>query len=158
MKIKIVFLFILLCFGSCNKLKKQKLNVDEIVNEELNNISFNEVDAYPSFNDCNPEREENLERCFFNKITTQLEQNFQSKDWDANSSKNDTIKIHFVVTHSNKIKLEQIEIPNRFKNQTLAIEKTVKQSFQELPPIYAAQKRGVPVTSAYQIPLIIVTE
>ncbi len=151
----IAFLFLL---QSCTYFETKKIPSETFLEEELKTINWNEVDTYPVFKMCeNLSEKEKLKSCFVQTLTTTIYRFIASEKKPVNTTINDTIKVHFTVSKKAKLEINQLEIDSLTKAQLPKIERLIYQSIDSLQPIAPAYKRGVPVNTSFELPIVIVT-
>ena len=124
--------------------------------EELKTFNWNEVDRYPSFENCTDSIDyQDSKMCFEQMIMTHISEYFRLQDLVVTQKVSDTIKINFLVSNKGEIiskihskALTKIEIPN--------LDSIIDYSLKNLPPLYPAIKRSQQVQSAFELPLILV--
>ncbi|KAB1067973.1 hypothetical protein F6U93_08510 [Tamlana haliotis] len=155
MKHAIVFLFIF-TLVSCEYFNVKKTSSEAILNEELKTFNWNDVDEYPGFSIC--ETSETIEArktCFQNTLTNHITNYLQEESIIVTQDVNDTIMLEFQVSKSGELLLIQANIDSITVEEIPNIERLLNRSLEGLPEIDPAIKRGQPVTTEFQLPLII---
>gem|GEM_PF-3279474 len=142
------FAFSLFVFYSCNRDKKQQ-EIDQLVESELEQISFNEVDQYPFFPKCNEydEKQENI-NCFYQELKHYLSSGLDTLSIELLDQKQYLLIIQ--VNSDGKVSLKELKSVHENKAK---IESIFQHQIQQMPTLFPAQKRGVLVNSEYQVPI-----
>ena len=136
---------------SCN-FETKKISSEEVLEQESKSLNWKEVDEYPAFEECQQETELTAARnCFETAVAKQ--QPVVSKSID------DTIYIYLEITKKGKPEIDSISaIDSTVTNQLPKIENWLRESIDSLPKIYPASKRGIPVSTAFKMPIVIKAE
>jgi hypothetical protein len=153
--LRIIFLFIAVIFiTSCDKFSfaknKNIQSLDTIVD-------FGSVDTYPSFKVCDSliDKEQKYD-CFRNTIHIKIGEELKKHNLTAKDSINETVLTNLIINSNGNFILDDLTISNRLKTQLPKLDSLIKVSVSSLPKIYPAIKRGIPVTTKYQLPIKIV--
>ena len=134
---------------SCNE-NNEEQEIKRLLENEYNQISFNEVDQYPFFPNCNEyqEKNENLD-CFYSELSKHLTANLDTLPLNA------TYQNHYVLTIKVDIKGKVIlkDVKSSNHQDEFKIKSVLEHQIENMPTLFPAQKRGVLVSSEYQIPL-----
>lgn len=148
---------ILFTLSGCNTFSFEKLSSEEILEEELNAISWNNVDVYPTFDTCKELSEEKeLKHCFEQKVTQHLYEQLLLKKDSLRFAKSDTLSLYIAETGS--IQLGTLQVSHATNPELNLMEKWCNEALQSLPQIYPAQKRGIPVSTIFVVPIILKQE
>ena len=71
------------------------------------------------------------------------------------SELNDTIWLYLSITELGDLSIDRTEIPDTIAVQLPELERWLKDSLDSLPQISAANKRGIPVKTAFKMPVIV---
>lgn len=157
---KYLKLFILIiCLSSCDYFDKRKVNSQDIVNEELKTFKWNEVDDYPSFDNCNNSGTKALRKqCFEITLANHITSQLASKMIVVTKDINDTINMSFVISEKGELRILNIENNPKITAQIPEINTFLTESLNNLPEISPAIKRGQQVKTEFKIPIIIKVE
>lgn len=142
----LIFLFLLIC--SCNFEAQQEKEVEKLVKSELERISFNQVDQHPYFPNCNEYEEQDNLDCFYQEFKKHLisELDLSSLQIEEHTQ----LSLIISVNSNGKISLKECQSTNLNNSE---IESVFQTQIQKMPQLFPAQKRGVLVSSEYQIPV-----
>jgi hypothetical protein len=155
MKKAIALFFILLVF-SCQFFDKPIPNEKQLLDKQIKEINWNEVDAYPSVLDCEKLSDKQLRKqCFFEFLTTTIKEKLAIDSLHSTNPKCDTIQVKVTVFPNAKVRFEP-----QFPNDAVAYDSTKIDSLLQarltnFPKINPALKRGIPVTTQFVLPVII---
>jgi hypothetical protein len=149
------FLSILLLV-SCKDFDLKKQSADQILEKEMKSINWNEVDFYPTFQNCGTITSKAESKiCFETKIKKTISDYLASHQISTTSSTQDTLVIKFFITAEGALNIEEIRIPDKIDSQNPQLREVLKKAISELPEMYPAQKRSVPVSLHTQLPIIL---
>lgn len=149
---RVLYFFVLLIFiTSCDQLsftKKEKLpELDTLVD-------FTSVDFYPSFKVCDSLIDKSVkENCFRKTIHQKIGEELKKHTFTSKDTIDETIFVDLIINSKGEIILEEIQSSESIKNQLLELDSIIQLSVERLPTIHAAIKRGMPVTTKYQLPI-----
>ncbi len=153
---RIVYTFLLaLIIVSCDSFVLKKEKKEDIVEEKLDKLNWNEVDQHPLFEVCEEKTEEELELCFQNAITEHMHNHLVQQDLKIDQSINDTIWIPLLITKDSLIILEDFELPDIIVSEIPDLREILEQGISALPKVKPAHTRGTPVSARYRLPLVI---
>jgi len=125
--------------------------------EELKTFNWNEVDRYPSFENCTDSIDyQDSKMCFEQMIMTHISEFFRLQDLVVTQKVSDTIKINFLVSNKGEIHISKIHSKALTKIEIPNLDSIIDYSLKNLPPLYPAIKRSQQVQSAFELPLILV--
>lgn len=149
---RVFFVFFILIFCSaCDYFplskKQQLLDLDTIIN-------FNEVDFSPSFAMCDSLVEKEAKStCFRTNIHQKIGEELQKQVFTIKDSIDEIVTVHLLIDNKGDVKLEQMEASKIIKEQLPSLDSLLAISVQNLPKIYPAIKRGIPVKTKYILPI-----
>ncbi len=157
---KYLKLFILIiCLSSCEYFDKKKVNSQDIVKEELETFNWNEVDEYPSFNNCNSSDTKELRKqCFQTTLANHITSQLALRKIVVTEDLNDTINMSFSISEKGDLRILNIEDNQNITSQIPDINTFLTESLNNLPEISPAIKRGQQVKTEFKIPIIIKVE
>ena len=145
------FLILVIFCTSCDKFpfpKKNQLPVLDTV------INFNEVDFSPSFAVCDSLVEKDAKfACFRTNIHQKIGEELQKKVLTIKDSVDEIVIVHLLIDAKGILKLEQIEASEVIMEQLPTLDSLLAISIQNIPKIYPAIKRGIPVKTKYILPI-----
>jgi len=157
---KYLKLFILIiCLTSCDYFDKKKVNSQDIVKEELETFNWNEVDEYPSFDNCSSSDTKELRKqCFQTTLTNHILSQLALRKIVVTEDLNDTINMSFFISEKGNLSVLNIESNPKITAQIPDINTFLTEGLTNLPQISPAIKRGQQVKTQFEIPIIIKVE
>lgn len=153
---KVAVLACFCLFTSCDWFTSNEEKTQELVNEEMRNINFNEVDRYPLFEDCDEMMDKSGQLdCFQNTLLSQYTETLEDFEFQFVSDINTSIYVDFLVDYKGEISVLEVQRNEDIENQIPEFRSIITQSLKGLPPLSPALKRGVPVSSKFRIPIIV---
>lgn len=147
----IIFLIFVFCFCSCDyfsfKRKKNLQALDTIVD-------IHSVDIFPSFKVCDSIIEKaEKEGCFRNTVYQEITNSLAKQDIKVKRDIDEIVQV-VIAVHTNKaISLKSMEASQKVYEEIPDIKKILEKSIRELPEVFPAIKRSIPVTSEYTLPI-----
>ena len=152
MRFRIVsLLFLIIVSTSCeyfnfNK-KSQLQEVDTI-------IDFSSVDVFPTFEACkNFIDKAKITDCFRTTIHKHISESLAKHQLEVKNSVNEMIKVVVLISNKGVVSVQKIMASEILRNEIPAIDSLIMVSLQDLPKLFPATKRGIPVATQYQIPI-----
>jgi len=143
-----------LCITSCQYFDKKKVNANELLQQELKTVNWNEVDTYPSFSTCDSiVNSEQNKQCFESTLTTHIFKYLNTQQLIVSQSIDDTIYIKLKISDTGILETTKINTPLIIKEQIINIDSLLKESLHNLPRIYPATKRGQQVKTEFELPI-----
>ena len=156
---RVVFLFLILLFTSCDYFEKKKVNSDDLLEEELQTFNWNDVDTYPTFNSCDSITAKAASKaCFQNTLLSSVNQYLEQQNIIVSEDVNDTIRLQLIIDNKGILKVDSITVKPETRFQIPEIDSLLYQSIKSIPKIYPAIKRGQQVTTAFELPVIVKIE
>ena len=145
------FFLIILLSTSCEffslKKKSSLQEVDTI-------IDFSTVDVAPSFDDCKSfVDKEKKSNCFRNTIYKHISTSLAKHNFEVRNPIEEVINVSVTIDRRGNATVHQIVSSALIKMTLPNLDSLVKQSIASLPKMFPAIKRGIPVTTQYQIPI-----
>ena len=117
-------------------------------------IDFSSVDTSPSFAICDSIIEKEAKTsCFRNTIHEHLYRGLAAQHIVALNSISEIIQVHLEIDKNGLVSLQSIQATNEFKQSIPSIDSLIQVSLKSLPALFPAIKRGIPVTTHYQLPI-----
>ena len=156
---KAITLFLVsLCF-SCQYFEKKVPNEKELLEKQLKEINWNEVDEYPSVADCEKLTDETQRKqCFFEFLTTTIQQKLAVDTLSTLFPKLDTIEVKVTVFPNSTMEFEPQFPKDSVAYDTIKIDSILRIRLVNFPKVNPAIKRGIPVKTKFVLPVIIKTE
>ena len=158
MKKAIALFLVSLCF-SCQYFEKKVPNEKELLEKQLKEINWNEVDEYPSVADCEKLTDETQRKqCFFEFLTTTIQQKLAVDTLSTLFPKLDTIEVKVTVFTNSTMEFEPQFPKDSVAYDTIKIDSILRIRLVNFPKVNPAIKRGIPVKTKFVLPVIIKTE
>ena len=158
MKKACALFLVLFCF-SCQYLEKQVPSEQDLLNKEMNEINWNEVDEYPSVNDCEKLSDAiQRKQCFFDFITATIQQKLAVDTLSTLFPKLDTIEVKVTVLPNSEMEFEPQFPKDSVAYDTIKIDSILRVRLVDFPKVNPAIKRGIPVKTKFVLPVIIKSE
>ena len=134
----------------------KKTSSEAILKEELQTFNWNDVDEYPSFEDCEASISK-TERtvCFQNIITTSVTDFLQKERIVVTQDIKDTIMLKLRVSNKGDLQLLDAKIDSLTIQEIPNIKQLLNRSLDSLPKLFPAIKRGQQVTTEFKLPIVI---
>nr|WP_298991895.1 hypothetical protein [uncultured Polaribacter sp.] len=149
-------IFLIVFCSACNKFsftKKENFQQLDTI------VDFTSVDTFPSFTVCDSLIDKNKKyNCFRNTIHQKIGEELLTYSLSTKDTIKETIFVDLIIDTKGKVHLEQLNSSEKIKTEFPELDSLLKLSVAKLPKIYPAIKRGIPVTSKYQLPIKIKLE
>ncbi|WP_299059704.1 hypothetical protein [uncultured Polaribacter sp.] len=148
------FLTVFLFFTSCDKFSNTK---NASTNKALDTlVDFSSVDTFPSFDTCDSIIDnEEKSACFRKTIHQKIGEELQNYTLTIKDSINEIVYVDVIINAKGVFSLAAIQSSEKIKNELPELESLLKASVDNLPNITPANKRGIPVTTKYRLPILI---
>jgi hypothetical protein len=158
MKKAIALFLVSLCF-SCQYFEKKVPNEKELLDKQLKEINWNEVDEYPSVADCEKLTDATQRKqCFFEFLTATIQQKLAVDTLSTLFPKLDTIEVKVTVFPNSIMEFEPQFPKDSVAYDTIKIDSILRIRLVNFPKVNPAIKRGIPVKTKFVLPVIIKTE
>ncbi|UAM97063.1 hypothetical protein K8354_12105 [Polaribacter litorisediminis] len=149
---RVFYFFVLLIFiTSCDQFSLKKENTLQKLDTL---VDFTSVDFSPSFKVCDSLIDKTAkENCFRNTIHQKIGEELKKHIFTSKDTINETIFVDLIINSNGEIVLKEIQSSENIKNQLLALDSIIQLAVDQLPIVHAAIKRGMPVTTKYQLPI-----
>ncbi|WP_150452347.1 hypothetical protein [Arenibacter lacus] len=153
---KVVVLACICLFTSCDWFTSKEEKTQELVQEEMQNINFNEVDRYPLFAGCDEMVSKPAQKeCFEKTLLMHFSKTLQDFDFVIETEVNDTIYVDFLMDKNGAISVLGIEKNMSIDDEMPEFNGIITQSLKSMPKIEPALKRGIPVNAKFRIPIVL---
>ena len=144
---------------SCSYFEKKKVSSEEYLNQSLESFSWNEVDEYPTFDNCTTETEPAARKsCFENTLTAGILAKMEHAQIVVAEDLEDTLVISFRISSEGVLQIQQIAMNEKLRQGIPQLDSLIHNSLDSLPKIHPAIKRGQQVNSEFQLPIILKTD
>lgn len=145
----------LLLLASCTSWETKKVSTQELVHQEWEAISLNEVGEYPSFLACNATQNRlNHKRCFETTIQQTLVKELSLNELITTQPINDTVWIDFIINEKGRVCLDSLDISKKVRDEVPLLEAWIQKAIKQLPKALPATKRDLPVKAKFKIPVV----
>ena len=144
---------------SCQYLEKKVPNEKELLDKQIKEINWNEVDEYPSVANC--EKLTNAtqrKQCFFEFLTATIQQKLSIDTLSTMFPKLDTIEVKVTVFPNANLEFEPQFPKDSVAYDTIKIDSILHVRLVDFPKVNPAIKRGIPVKTQFVLPVIIKSE
>jgi hypothetical protein len=119
-------------------------------------IDFTSVDAFPLFPECKniPDRDKQ-KVCFQIKMAEHINRLLKTSPLKTKKAANDTLLVTLKVLQSGKTQFIKVTSKSKNKDYEKLLSSLLKKSENKLPILQPAIKRGMPVTTQFELPVII---
>ncbi|MFQ3306215.1 MAG: hypothetical protein ACI9K4_001281 [Polaribacter sp.] len=144
-------MILLFFITSCDKLsflKSEKIQaLDTIVN-------FSSVDTSPSFKECDSIIDKHQKsNCFRTTIHQKIGAELQKHQFIIRDSISEIVYVDLLINSKGKIVIEAMASSEEIRIQLPELDSVLRISVDKIPNVYAAIKRGIPVTTKYRLPI-----
>ena len=150
-----VFLILLICCTSCNFFSSDKNQTQQKLDTIIN---FNRVDVSPSFIECKDKIDEEKTNCFRTTIHQKISKNLAQHQLKIKDSINEIITVELFISSDGKIKLSNINSSNIIQEELPILDSLLQVSVNNLPKVFPAIKKGIPVSTQYSLPIKIILQ
>lgn len=153
---KLISYFLVLSFFSCQFFDKQVPSEKELLNKQLKEINWKEVDQYPSIADCEKLTDaKQRKQCFFEFMASTIQQKLSVDTLKILFPKLDTIEVKVTVNPDATMQFEPQFSKDTAAYDTIKIDSILKIKLVDFPRVNPALKRGIPVKTQFILPVII---
>ena len=122
-------------------------------------VDYTSVDVSPSFKVCDSLiNKDKKNTCFRITIRQEISSNLAKQSIQVAQSVDETIEVAITIQSNKEVKLTSIKSSDSLLVILPSLKAILKKSVKELPDIYPAIKRGIPVTTVYKLPIRIVVK
>ncbi len=149
----VIFFIVIFTSLSCSFLSEDDKN------QNLNAIvDYTKVDVSPTFKNCKNLSIKKNSVCFSEEIHKRIKASLRTYNFVTEQAINEVVLIDLLIDNKGNFKLKKITASVVIKNQLPKLESVLRSAIKKLPRITPAFKRGIPVTTQYQLPLKVEVE
>ena len=153
---KIFFLLIVTFFFNSCQLIKDPPVFEDLYEQEIKGIDWNEVDELPLLEPCKIFKSKGLKQeCFFNIMNDSIYNKLLRKSSFYLFTKIDTVKLLVTISADSKISFKTKFPSTASEFEKRKVDSIIQMKLVNFPPIYPATKRGIPVASRFEIPVVL---
>ncbi len=150
---------LLILLQSCQYFEKQVPDEKELLDKELKEINWNEVDEYPSVGDCEKLTDAaQRKQCFFEFLTATIQEKLSIDTLSTLFPELDTIEVKVTVLPNASMQFEPQFPKDSVAYDTIKIDSILSARLIDFPKVNPAIKRGIPVKTQFVLPVIIKQE
>lgn len=143
---------------SCKRLTFQKDKTQELIEQEMQNIDWNDVDQYPLFENCDETTSKaEQKQCFESTLLSHFTTTIQQFEFKLDTAIHDTVNVDFLIDKNGSISVLEIRKNSAIEAQIPEFNGIIAQCLNNLPPVAPAIKRGIPVNARFRIPIVLNT-
>ncbi|GAA0872458.1 hypothetical protein GCM10009117_16050 [Gangjinia marincola] len=137
----------------------RKVSSEEILHEEKAGMDWDKVESYPAFKDCGETNDSAVnKRCFEEHLTRHVQTVLEKRKESIRASVNETAQLYLTVSKEGKTKVDSVNISAALKTKIPFLKELLLGSLDSLPQLQPALKRGIPVKTAFTLPVTISTD
>ena len=145
------FLIIVIFCTSCDNFsypKNKNLQVSDTI------VDFTLVDFSPSFKVCDSLIDKHQKsNCFRTTIHQKIGAELQKHQFIIRDSISEIVYVDLLINSKGKIVIEAMASSEEIRIQLPELDSVLRISVDKIPNVYAAIKRGIPVTTKYRLPI-----
>jgi hypothetical protein len=153
---------IIFCLGlltSCQFFDKKVPDEQQLLQQELQKINWNEVDAYPTVASCEAIADKETQKhCFFDFLTQLIQERISIDTLHVLYPEIDTISLKVTIQPDATIAFETLKPQENVSYDIEVIDSILQNRLIDFPKIEPAIKRGIKVKSQFILPVIIKVE
>ena len=117
-------------------------------------VNFSSVDTSPSFKVCDSIIDKQKKtNCFRTTIHQKIGAELQKHQFVIRDSISEIVYVDLLINSKGKIVLEAMASSEEIRIQLPELDSVLRISVDKIPNVYAAIKRGIPVTTKYRLPI-----
>ena len=118
------------------------------------NIDYSSVDSSPSFKVCDSIIDKAKKTiCFRTTIREEISKSLAKYSIKVKKPVDETIVVTITIQSNKQVKLSKLEASDSLLLEISDLKEMIEKSIDELPEIYPAIKRSIPVTTEYKLPI-----
>jgi len=156
---RLPILLLIFLLVSCQYFGKEVPSKDVLLQKELQQINWKEVDEFPSVAECEKIEDKELrQQCFFEFLTSEIQQKLSIDTLAILYPELDTIQVKVTVFPNSEIKFEPQFPKDSVTYDRVKIDSILQARLATFPKINPALKRGIPVKTQFILPVILKVE
>lgn len=143
--------------GACQLIDRQVPSKDELLEKELQSINWEEVDEWPSVPDCDSVSEKQARKqCFLDFLAQTIGSRIEADTLAVLYPELDTISVKVMINPDSTVVFQPITDADLYSGQR--IDSIIKSRLYDFPKVNPALKRGLPVRTQFDLPVILNVE
>ena len=156
-RVYIYFLWVFL-LTSCEYFSSRETKTQQLVNDELLTIDWNEVDGYPLFDNCDETvSKEDQRACFENTILQHFSEAFSDLEYAVQNDLDQQLFVDFLIDEHGFITISQVEENDAIAEAIPGFYNEINVRLNDLTTVKPAHKRGIPVSVKFRLPIVLNT-
>ena len=152
-----VFSFLVI-LGSCNLFTSKEEKVQELVDIQMQDINWNDVDTYPMFANCDENSEKAIQKgCFEATFLKHFSSALEGTDFIKEATNGGSMVLHFSVDNAGTITVLSIEKDSVMEAQFPEFMERIAKILTEIPELKPAVKQAIPVRVKFTLPITLNT-
>jgi hypothetical protein len=144
---------------SCEYFNKKKVYSQDLLENELEMFTWNDVDEYPTFASCDSTTgKANRKQCFENTLRDILNANLSQYHIVVSEAIEDTVQLKITIDNQGAFSINSIKSSALTKQEIPELDSLLRRSLDSLPKIFPAIKRSQQVATQFSFPVIIKIE
>jgi hypothetical protein len=146
--------------SSCQLFDKQVPDEQELLQEELQKINWNDVDEFPTVSFCETlQNKEAQKQCFFNYLIENIQQRISIDTLHILYPEMDTISVKITINSDASVEFQTQKTKISTSYDIKLIDSILQNRLSDFPKVEPAIKQGIKVKTQFILPVIIkVTE
>ena len=150
-----LLIFIVL-LTSCDYFQSKKVSTEQLLEEEMQAINWNDVDDYPTFSDCDGlSTNQEKKVCFETYLHDLLTSHLGNQKIVVTEDVSETVILKIHIDKTGQFSIVNITMDSLTRAQIPQLEDLLRHSFDSLPKIYPAIKRSQQVATQFSLPVIV---
>ena len=117
-------------------------------------LDYSSVDVSPSFRVCDSLIEKDKkDTCFRTTLRQEIFSSLAKQSIQVPQSVDETIEVAITIQSNKEVRLTSIKSSDSLMAIVPSLKAILKKSVEELPAVYPAIKRGIPVSTVYKLPI-----
>ena len=140
---------------SCQLFDKKVPDENQLLQQELQKINWEEVDELPSVLSCDTIKDPAVKKqCFFDYLTQLIQQKLSVDTLSVLYPQLDTIDVKVTISPDATMVFEP-QITDTLSYNTTKIDSILKARLVDFPAVHPAIKRGIPVKTQFVLPVLL---
>ena len=138
-------------FTSCDKFSFSKSKKQQALDTI---VDFSSVDMFPSFKVCDAIiNKDKKADCFRKTIHQKIGEELLKHEFTIKDAIDEVVYVDVLINSKGEFRIDAIVSSKNIKNKIPKLDSLIKATVHNLPTIYPAIKRGIPVTTKYRLPV-----
>lgn len=144
---------------SCEFFMSKEKKTQQLVNEELLSINWNDVDSYPLFEACDENAQKSVQlACFQELMVKHMVDTLEGLQYVVSNELVDTVNVDLKIDEHGFITVLQMENSPTINQMLPNFNEEVTKRLNDLTTVAPALKRGIPVGIKFRLPIVLNTE